>query len=288
MTRLLLAFCLLVSLPASARDGRDGNGGTEIALEFKQLGAKAIAAVQASPALYPEVSGHDLTARLDGASVIVSPEPLFVMKGNLVQECTAKNYRDPDTILISRPNWKQIQSEPVKQALAFHEVLGLAGIEGTGDYRVSNRYLRNLGVECASGLCDFGEEATYGPMKFHAICHGAGRGKCVNPPDSARARDKYPVIGGGSCEAPAHDFLDPFEQWEPYDDSKFSCDAEGVRGCIRLSLEAGLNACREKAQKRGWNRADLESCQRHARAEVARRAKDTGIATDGRCYVVIP
>lgn len=279
MTKPLLAlFILLSSAAASAKEGRDGNGGNEIGLEFRQLGAKAIAAVRASPALYPELAGLDLAARLEGASVIVSLEPLYVKKGNLVQECTAKNYRDPDTILVSQVNWKRIRGEPIKQALALHEVLGLAGVEGTGDYRVSNRFLRHLGVECASGLCDRGEEATYGPMRFHGICHGAGRGKCVNPPDSAHAGDKYPVIGGGSCEAPLHDFFDVFGEWEPFDDKRFSCDEAGVRECLQIALRAGLDDCRGKP----------ESCRRRVTALGARRAKAAGIGTDGRCYVVIP
>lgn len=286
---LTLIFLLPGEAPARDRtDGRDGNGGNEIALEFKVLGAKAIAAVLASPAHYPEVQGLALAKKLEAASVIVSPEPLFVKVGGFVQECTAKNYRDPDTIVIAKANWQRIQSEPVKQALALHEVLGLAGVEGTGDYRVSNRFLLKLGVECRSGLCDFGEEASYGPMKFHAVCFGAARGKCVNPPDSARAHDRYPVIGGGTCEAPAHDFLDAFEGYGLARDPKFSCDEAGVASCRKTALEAARAACREKGRRRGWTRADIDTCFRWARSEASRRGPLTGVATDGRCYVISP
>lgn len=297
ISRLLLALSLFfLSAPAPAReasDGRDGNGGTEIGFEVKQLGARAVKAVTADPAAYPELKGLDLAVTLEGALVLVSPDPLFVVRGGQVQECTAKNIRgvkagNPDTILVSRPAWEKIRSEPIKQALALHEVLGLAGVESTGDYRVSNRYLRSLGVECPSGLCDDRPEAGFGPMRFHAVCHGAARGACVNPPDSARTGDRYPVIGGGSCEAAAHDFVNPFEWNDDLDDRAFTCDAAGVQACASLTLRQAEGECRKKGLARGSRQQQIQACILKAREESRRNAPLTGIATDGRCYISTP
>ncbi len=289
MNKFLVAFLLaLLPLHSSAEMGRDGNGGSDIGLELKFFGAKAAAIVASHPRLYPEVAGRDLLAVLDGALVLVSLEPIYVAKGGVVQECTAKNIRSPDTIIVNKRAWDKIRSESVKQALALHEILGLAGIESTGDYRVSNRFLRSLGVDCQSGLCDDRPEAGFGPMRFDAICQGPKRGSCLYPPASSDVGDRYPVMGGGSCVTSDHGFFDPFEGNDQLDDTKFTCDTRGVSQCIQYSLEIELFECNENAKKAGVRPADKELCIRKARETSRRNAPLTGIGTNGRCYIAVP
>jgi len=84
---------------------------------------------------------------------VVSQEPVYAIDGQVKQESAAINYKNPDTVVISEARWNGIHNEAIKQALALHELTSLAGIEATGKYPVSGRFLESSGVPCNVDLC---------------------------------------------------------------------------------------------------------------------------------------
>ena len=131
-----------------------GNGGDSRALEFSKSAADAIVEIKSKPLLYPEVKDIDLQKVLDNSEILVSEIPVYAMKGDVRQFSTAINYHDPDTIVVYGPRWSGVKNIYIRRALALHEVLGLAGLEGTGDYSISKRYLKESGITCSLGLCE--------------------------------------------------------------------------------------------------------------------------------------
>lgn len=131
-----------------------GNGGDSRALDFYNFALESINKVKSNPLAYPEVKDIDLQAILEKAEILTSEVPLYSVKGEVRQFSTAINYKNPDTIVIYGPRWSDLRNKPVKLALALHEVLSLAGVEETGVYTVSQKYLAANGIECNSGLCE--------------------------------------------------------------------------------------------------------------------------------------
>jgi hypothetical protein len=151
LTQILVMAVVLGSANAGAETDI-GNAGNADALEFTQDAHGAIAAVQADPVDYPQVQGLDLENILDGAQVLFSENPLSVTLDGVQQDAVAENFA-PNLITVNQQSWEAIQDPAIKKALALHEVLGLAGIEATGQYPVSQKYLSGLGVQCSQDLC---------------------------------------------------------------------------------------------------------------------------------------
>lgn len=148
--RLGTAAVLALALPAHA--GREGNGGDGEALQFKLAGEAAIQSIIADPARYPEVRNLDLRQALDRAQILVTQQTLVVTKDGIRQDSVAVNYPTKDLIVLNRARWAS-QPARVQQGLALHEILGLEGIETTGNYAVSQRFLMNAGLSCDQSLC---------------------------------------------------------------------------------------------------------------------------------------
>jgi uncharacterized protein len=90
--------------------------------------------------------------------VIIVDETLPLQIGSAVQTSAALNFPGENQILVNRSAWKQIADDKMKEALALHELLSLMGLEGTGQYTISQKYSRGLaplvaGVTAASTLC---------------------------------------------------------------------------------------------------------------------------------------
>jgi hypothetical protein len=152
--QIVVTTVILSSLtPSLASAGRILKGGDPTAIEFIQSADDAIRAVEQNPALFPEIKGHPLSAILQHAKILVTEQVLMVEKNGVQQESVAVNWASPDTITINRSRWEAIKSWQIKDAVALHEVLGLAKIENTGIYSVSHRYLDLPGVYCKSGVC---------------------------------------------------------------------------------------------------------------------------------------
>lgn len=131
-----------------------GNGGDSRALDFYNFAQESIKIVKNNLAQFPEVKDTDLQAILDRTEILVSEVPLYSVKGEVRQFSTVINYKNPDTIVVYGPRWNDLRNNSIKSALALHEVLSLAGIEETGVYTVSQRFLAANGISCSSGLCE--------------------------------------------------------------------------------------------------------------------------------------
>lgn len=131
-----------------------GNGGDSRALDFYNYAQESIKNVKKNAVLYPEVKDIDLQGILDKTEILISEIPLYSVKGEVRQFSTAINYKNPDTIVVYGPRWNDLRNNSIKLSLALHEVLSLAGIEETGVYTVSQRYLAANGIACSRGLCE--------------------------------------------------------------------------------------------------------------------------------------
>jgi hypothetical protein len=154
MKKYLCFFIILHSALAFAGGKAIGNGGDSRALEFFQSAAQAITEIKNVPNLYPEVTGLDLEKILNNTQILVSEVPVYALKDGINQFSTAINYSDPDTIVLYGPRWSAVKNASIRKSLALHEVLGLANLEKTGEYNISKRYLKNLGITCSQGLCE--------------------------------------------------------------------------------------------------------------------------------------
>lgn len=145
MKAVLIALLLCVSasaLAAEASQGNEGaNGGDEVALEFRQAFASAVARTQSRlPYVYEMITKAQLPRIMESAVVLVTDSPLTVKRNGLYQESIAINYPDLNQIILNRQRWKELRNE-IKEALALHEVAGLARQESTGEYPISGLYL---------------------------------------------------------------------------------------------------------------------------------------------------
>jgi hypothetical protein len=152
--QLVATMAILSSLASPlANAGRILKGGDPTAIEFIHHADEAIQAIEQNPVLFPEIKGHPLRAILQQAKILVTDQVLMVERNGVQQESVAVNWASPDTITINRSSWQAIKAWQMKDAVALHEILGLAKIENTGVYSVSHRYLDLPGVYCKSGDC---------------------------------------------------------------------------------------------------------------------------------------
>lgn len=151
---LIIAYFVLFNSASFAGGKVIGNGGDSRALDFYNHALESIQNLKSDTASYPEVKNIDLQAVLDKVEILISEVPLYSVKGEVRQFSTAINYKNPDTIVVYGPRWNDLRNESIKLALALHEVLSLAGIEETGVYTVSQRFLGAKGISCESGLCE--------------------------------------------------------------------------------------------------------------------------------------
>jgi hypothetical protein len=155
----LISFGLLLSSLLAPRAGTAGgewhvgNSGNPTALDFAKSAQAAIQVVDADPLDYPGVQNSNLENILENAHILVSEIPYYVNQDGVQQRAAAVNYQDSDLIVIDQELWSEIGDLSIKKALALHEVLGLAGLEQTGDYPISEKYLASLGVKCTQELC---------------------------------------------------------------------------------------------------------------------------------------
>lgn len=145
---------ILFSDLARAESKEVGNGGNEVGIEFLNSALTAIQIYGNFLAEHNETKKVDLLNLLKTADVLSVQHPLYVEKDGITQESTAVNFPKQNKILVNENRWKAISSEVIREALALHELLGLVGIEKTGDYHISRGYLDITGVICDEDLCD--------------------------------------------------------------------------------------------------------------------------------------
>jgi len=138
--KLILAIVISLSTSIAFALGQDrGNGGDANALGFYEVIQNVLKDIQIESGKYPELKNVPLDDIANNTSFVLSEEPLFVEYNGIHQQSTAVNFKNPYRILIHRESWMKL-SEKEKKIIAFHEILSLAGLEETGNYRISQRY----------------------------------------------------------------------------------------------------------------------------------------------------
>lgn len=143
--KTLLACCLFlfVITPALGSEGVTvRGGGDEIAFSFNEALRVSLREITRSqPALEAQVAPLALGDLVAQVTIFVVDQPLIVAAGEGEQTSVAVNDPNTRTIWIHRARWQGITSERLRQAIALHEYLSLARVEGTGRYPVSMAYL---------------------------------------------------------------------------------------------------------------------------------------------------
>ena len=140
LCRFLLAATLITALPQYAQAGIDSGGGDSAEAEFVNIGRGVAAALRAGKV--------DLGIDLNAYEQVVTTTTVSMVRESLFldgQERDAINYPCEKKIIVNRNHW--IPLAPVlKVQLAFHEFLGIAGLEHNG-YPISSQLVTALGRE---------------------------------------------------------------------------------------------------------------------------------------------
>jgi hypothetical protein len=142
MKRLILTLTIaFAGITAQAQD-KIGNGGDETALEFNQAFSTAIRNINDKlPDLAKFINTSKLNEVIAKATVLTTDGQLPVSLNGTPQSSIATNDPKIQQILIQRARWNELGDSHIKEALALHEVLSLAGLESTGQYPYSGMYL---------------------------------------------------------------------------------------------------------------------------------------------------
>lgn len=126
--------------------GVNGGGGDEVGLEFKQAFYRSLYKSKDLPVeFYKKLMAEKLEQIADQTSVFVTDAEIPVVAQNLIQNSVAYNEPASMQILVNRKRWLAIRDPLVKEAIALHEISSLKGIERTGYYPYSAKYLSLVG-----------------------------------------------------------------------------------------------------------------------------------------------
>jgi hypothetical protein len=145
---LLLAILSFACLPAFGREGVTvRGGGDDTAFEFTNAFHAAMNEIAKS---FPDLAGLVAPAApeelLPKVNIFVEEQPLLVPAGEGTQESVAVNEPATARIWVNRARWRNVGHTRIREAIALHEVLSLAGLEGTGRYPVSAAYLAKFNL----------------------------------------------------------------------------------------------------------------------------------------------
>lgn len=143
MKRLIIVACLFAPLMTNARMGTDqGNGGDDVGLSFRASYMEALSFIRdKEPRLYSDIVRSKALDKVQAAKVIVVDDALNVSVRDLIQNSVATNNPNTTTILVNRVRWNNILDATLKSGIALHEILSLVGLEQTGFYPISSRYV---------------------------------------------------------------------------------------------------------------------------------------------------
>lgn len=135
LTTLFLSLTL--SGATSLAGGFEGNGGNNITPEFTQLtqNLSAMLKTQSLGPVFPTVNPEAFAAAVDSANLIVEVRDTLTLNGQIAE---ALNFPSSQTgqknrIQINRSTWPAL-STTRKYLLAFHEVLGLIGVDDVNNH----------------------------------------------------------------------------------------------------------------------------------------------------------
>lgn len=144
MKNILLTLITTLALTTNAHAWKETGGGDEVGLDFQQALKRSLRELAIRP--MNGLSLDEIEAATERASIIAVEHDLTVNTGKFTQESVATNEPVTGIIQVNRARWNAIGSEKMKEAIALHEVLSLAGKESTGHYQYSSLYLENLGA----------------------------------------------------------------------------------------------------------------------------------------------
>jgi hypothetical protein len=146
---------------------KDGGGGTPPNIDFQSAVQEALADFKLYfPLEYAELvkstpDRKGILETIEGATFIVIDESLSVELMEIVQDSAAYFIPELQVILINRNKWEMISKLPTKnlrKANAFHEVLGLMGLEKTGHSPISSKLLQRVSAASVQNIQpDIGE-----------------------------------------------------------------------------------------------------------------------------------
>lgn len=145
MLKFVVSFVCVFVLSANAYAWKETGGGDEVALEFQQAFFSALRAVEEGK-VSGKFSAEGLKAAARKAQIVVVEKPLLVKAPGGTQESIAVNTPASFLIQVNRSRWNAIRDVKIKEAVALHEVLSLMGLEHTGYYEYSARYLEAAGL----------------------------------------------------------------------------------------------------------------------------------------------
>jgi hypothetical protein len=132
--------------------GQERGGGDEVGLEFHAAFHSALQELKNKDlATFKQIANAQIELVAKNAKVIVVDEALDVHVKDLIQDSVAANEPHTMTIMINRARWNAIKSPHLKEAIALHEILSLKGLEETGFYPISGRFL-NSSFEEGNGV----------------------------------------------------------------------------------------------------------------------------------------
>ena len=139
MKSILHILLALAAIPVFGVGFSVRGGGDEVALEFLAEVATVLKEIRDShPELASSVSGLALPER---EQILVIEDPLMLEVPGGTQDSIAVNEPATGRIWINRARWASVRSNPLRRAIALHEVASLKGLEGTGAYPISASYL---------------------------------------------------------------------------------------------------------------------------------------------------
>lgn len=161
----LFAICLMIQFDASAKvlRGNEGaHGGDEVAADFSQSFVRALDNLrQQQPKIYKTLVKRNLESLLNETHIMVVERLLRVTVGSTEQDSVAINYPKDKIVLINRARWSRIHNRHLKEAIALHELLSIRGLEKSGRYGISARYLEMFNLKTSSlltGVVNLGDD----------------------------------------------------------------------------------------------------------------------------------
>lgn len=141
---MILAFAQTSMASGSSVRG----GGDEVALEFHKNFATALQELkEKDQETYSKIAGNSLAGLAQKVKIVVVDDALDIKFRDLIQNSVAVNTPAQNLIMINRARWNDIQDSRVKEGIALHEILSLKGLEQTGLYPFSAKYLTLQGLE---------------------------------------------------------------------------------------------------------------------------------------------
>ncbi|RZA09912.1 MAG: hypothetical protein EOP11_00115 [Proteobacteria bacterium] len=143
MKYILLIIFSLTSASAFSREGVTvRGGGDETALEFTNAFHAAVQEIEKRGGpLRAEIETSELAALLPKVSFFVEDRPILLATAGGTVEAVAVSAPASLTIKLNRARWRQVAHTRIREAIALHEILTLAGSEGPGRYQISAAYL---------------------------------------------------------------------------------------------------------------------------------------------------